>query len=31
MELLRAVELSNFLNRADNSSISREEISKLRG
>jgi len=31
MELLRAEELSNFLNRADNSSISREEISKLRG
>lgn len=29
MELVRAEELSNFLNRADNSSISREEISKL--
>eukprot|EP00434_Breviolum_minutum_P043287 symbB.v1.2.038579.t1/scaffold6063.1/size21276/1 len=29
MELVRAEELSNFLNRADNSSISREELSKL--
>ncbi|CAE7477996.1 unnamed protein product [Symbiodinium pilosum] len=28
-ELVRAEELSNFLNRADNSVISREEISKL--
>ena len=31
MELVRAEELSNFLNRADNSSISREEISKRLG
>ena len=31
MELVRAEELSNFLNRADNSSISREEISKFHG
>ena len=31
MELVRAEELSNFLNRADNTSISREELSKLQG
>lgn len=29
MELVRAEELSNFLNRSDNSMLSREEVSKL--